>query len=246
MKLRSVKQSLLSLFVLLPVLCAAAIQFPSLSGRVVDNAGLLNPDTEQALTEKLAAHEKATTNQIVVVTLKNLQGYTIEEFGYQLGRHWGIGQKGKDNGVLLIVVPTQRELRIEVGYGLEGELTDATASNIIQGVIVPRFKHGDFEGGITEGVSTIIQALSGAYILPASFKKSRISEPMGRLLVMAIITLIVFIMVLIQRKGGSSGGGRSWGGGRSGGGGGSSGRSSGRSSSGGGGSFGGGGASGRW
>src|SRR5690242_1905246 len=95
----------LFVFVLLsaPALCAAGIEFPALSGRVVDNAGMLRPAAEQALTEQLAAHEQATTNQIVVVTLPDLQGYTIEDFGYQLGRHWGIGQKGKNNGVLLLI-----------------------------------------------------------------------------------------------------------------------------------------------
>ena len=118
-----------AIFLLLPALCAAAIKFPELTGRVVDNAGLLSPAVEQALTEQLAAHEQATTNQVVVVTLPNLQGYTIEEFGYQLGRYWGIGQKGKDNGVVFLVAKAERKVRLEVGYGLEGVLTDALSAN---------------------------------------------------------------------------------------------------------------------
>ncbi len=95
-------------------------QFPELTGRVVDNAGLLDPTEEQALADKLATEEQQSSNQVVVVTVPDLQGYPIEEYGYQLGREWGIGQEGKDNGVLLIVAPNERRLRIEVGYGLEG------------------------------------------------------------------------------------------------------------------------------
>ena len=100
--------------------------FPTLSGRVVDEANILDASTRAALTEKLAALEAKTTDQLVVVTLKSLQGTSIEDFGYQLGRHWKVGQQGKNNGVLLIVAPSERKVRIEVGYGLEGTLTDAS------------------------------------------------------------------------------------------------------------------------
>ena len=103
---------------------------------MVDNADLLDAQTERELTEMLATHEQATTNQVVVVTLNNLQGQVIEDFGYQLGRHWGIGQKDKDNGAILLVAQEERRVRIEVGYGLEGTLTDAISANIIHSIIL--------------------------------------------------------------------------------------------------------------
>ncbi len=138
---------------------AAAISFPQLTGRVVDEAGLLSPEREQALSAKLEALENNTTDQVVVVTLASLNGYDIADYGYRLGRHWGIGQKGKDNGVLLIVAPNERKVRIEVGYGLEGVLTDAKSSRIIQNRILPAFKRGDFSGGIEAGVDAIVSVL---------------------------------------------------------------------------------------
>lgn len=225
----------IAVFLLLPALCAAAIKFPQLSGRVVDDAGMLSPAAEQALTEQLAAHEQATTNQIVVVTLPDLQGYTIEEFGYQLGRHWGIGQKGKDNGVVLLVAKAERKVRIEVGYGLEGELTDALSANIIHSVILPWFKKGDFEGGITQGVAAITRVSGGQSTYEPSPKGEE--PPM----IPFFIFWIIFILFIIfgnvlkgSRRTGFGGGG----GYRSGG--------SGGGFRGGGGSFGGGGASGGW
>lgn len=141
----------------------AAPQFPTLTGRVVDEAGILSPQVESELSAQLAAHEQATTNQVVVVTLKSLQGYAIDDYGYQLGRHWAIGQKGKNNGVLLIVAPTERKLRIEVGYGLEGTLTDALSRDIIERVIKPPFRQQNYEQGIRAGVGAILAALAGEY-----------------------------------------------------------------------------------
>ena len=141
----------------------AQIEFPQLTGRVVDNANLLSRQTEATLTALLEEHEKATTNQVVVVTLDNLQGYTIEDFGYQLGRAWGIGQAGRDNGALLLVGKEERKVRIEVGYGLEGALTDALSADIIQRVILPQFKRGQFDEGILEGTQAILQAIAGEY-----------------------------------------------------------------------------------
>jgi len=141
----------------------AAPEFPKLDERVVDSAGLLTTSTREALISELAAHERATSNQIVVVTLTSLQGYSIDDFGYQLGRHWGIGQKERDNGVLLIVAPNERKVRIEVGYGLEGVLTDALSHNIIQTVILPQFKKGDMPQGIVNGTHAILQVLDGTF-----------------------------------------------------------------------------------
>jgi uncharacterized protein len=148
----------------------AAPTFPPLSGRVVDEANLLSPSTREAITTQLAAHEKATTNQVVVVTVADLQGYPIEDYGYQLGRHWGIGQAEHDNGVLLIVASKERKVRIEVGYGLEGTLTDALTHDIIQNRILPRFRKQQYEAGITEGVNAILAVLQGSY-KPVSKKK---------------------------------------------------------------------------
>src|SRR3546814_11267487 len=114
-------------------------------------------------SDLLASHEQATSNQLVVVTLPSLQGTAIDDFGYQLGRHWGIGQQGRDNGALLIVAPSERAVRIEVGYGLEGDLPDATAHAIIANEILPAFRQGDYPGGIAAGVDAIILAIAGAY-----------------------------------------------------------------------------------
>lgn len=141
----------------------AAPEFPALSGRVVDQAGMLSAATQQQLTVLLQQNENSSSNQLVVVTVNSLQGYTIEEYGYQLGRHWGIGQKGLDNGVLLIVAPSERKVRIEVGYGLEGTLTDALSSNIIQTVILPRFRQGRMEQGVIEGTRATLAAIAGTY-----------------------------------------------------------------------------------
>jgi len=141
-------------FVILAWVCltvggaAQTLTFPALTGRVVDEAGLLSAADRAALTGSLAELEAKTTDQLVVVTLTSLQGTTLEDYGYQLGRNWRIGQKDKDFGVLLIVAATERKVRIEVGYGLEGTLTDAATKVIIENSILPRFKAGDFPGGI--------------------------------------------------------------------------------------------------
>src|SRR5450631_4087539 len=146
------------------LVCACAAQtltFPALTGRVVDEAGVLDDAARTALTGSLAELEQKTTDQLVVVTLKSLQGTSIEDYEYQLGRHWQIGQKDKSNGVLLIVAPNERKVRIEVGYGLEGALTDAVTRLIIESSILPRFKVADYAGGIKRGVEDIVQVLGG-------------------------------------------------------------------------------------
>jgi len=138
---------------------AVAQTFPELSGRVVDRAELLEPATEAALTEQLAALEAETGDQLVVVTLDTLQDYEIEDYGYRLGRAWGIGQSENDSGALLIVAPNERKVRIEVGYGLEPILTDAFASGVIQTEMMPAFRQGAFERGIVAGSDAIITQL---------------------------------------------------------------------------------------
>ena len=113
---------------------------------------------------KLEFYEQATGEQVVVVTLKSLDGYPIEDFGYQLGRYWGIGQKGKNTGAMLIVVPSERKVRIEVGYGLEGKLTDAISRTIIEGDIVPNFRRGDYNAGVLAGTESILSVLGGGSV----------------------------------------------------------------------------------
>lgn len=139
---------------------AQTIDFPALTGRVVDEAGVLDSSARAALGDMLAELEARTTDQLVVVTLKSLRGTSIEDYGYQLGRRWQIGQKDKNNGVLLIVVPTERKVRIDVGYGLESTLTDAIGKLIIENGILPRFRAGDIVGGVKRGVEDIVQVLS--------------------------------------------------------------------------------------
>jgi len=190
--MRSALRTLTLLVLLLfASLAAAAPSFPELTGRVVDNAGLLNPKSEGMLASFLAQHEANTTNQVVVVTLESLQGYDIADYGYQLGRHWKIGQEGKDNGVLLIVAPNERKVRIEVGYGLEGILTDKLSHDIIQEVILPRFKEGDYTAGTLQGARAILSVLEGNYTAPKrAHKKESSSSDFSGILVFALFIII--------------------------------------------------------
>ncbi|MCG9917635.1 MAG: TPM domain-containing protein [Phenylobacterium sp.] len=229
--------------------------FPELTGRVVDGADMLSPQAEAQLSEQLAALEAASGRQLVVVTLAELQGYEIEDFGYQLGRHWGIGEAETDSGALFIIAPNERKVRIEVGYGLEPILTDALSSTILQTVVLPQFRNGDMEAGVIAGTQAIIDQLA----LPedeALARAAQASQPQADEGVAAPIIFVLFIVLWIiggfmgafgrgrRHRGGSnlwwilplllSSGGR--GGGSFGGGG----------FSGGGGGFGGGGSSGSW
>jgi uncharacterized protein len=238
---------------------AAELQFPQLTGRVVDEAGLLTPAERQSLTETLKAHEEATGNQVVVVTLRSLQGKPIEDYGYQLGRFWGIGRQGKDNGVLLIVAPNERKVRIEVGYGLEGVLTDATSRVIIERIMAPAFRSGQFGPGIVAGVGAILKVISGEEEpLPHRRTIGADRSSVGLLPAILIFGGFVLFMWLVYRSRRSSyyaspgrrrgtwiGYGGGYGGGFGGGFGGS-GSGGGGGFGGGGGSFGGGGASGDW
>lgn len=236
--------------VLLTVVSAhAALQFPALTGRVVDDAGILSSDTKERLTAFLAEHEKQTGNQVVVATLKDLGGTDIADYGYQLGRAWGIGQKGKNNGALIIVSPSTRNVRIEVGYGLEGDLTDAQSKLIIENTMLPAFRKGDYDKGVLDGTVNVLRTLggnpTGAEAIPPPRERES-GSPLGGIpfFVLFIIFWVVFgrflwPLFLLGGLGGGRGGG--FGGGSGGGG-----WSGGGGFSGGGGSFGGGGASGNW
>ncbi|HEX8307834.1 MAG TPA: TPM domain-containing protein [Allosphingosinicella sp.] len=132
---------------------------PSLTGRVVDQAGVLGAKAEAGLTARLAALERETTDQLVVVTVNSLEGEPIDDLARRLGNGWGVGQKGIDNGVLLIVAPTDRQARIQVGYGLEGLLTDERAQRIMDEKIVPACRRGHCDRAIADGVAAIAELL---------------------------------------------------------------------------------------
>jgi uncharacterized protein len=246
---------------------ALAQTFPALTGRVVDAANIIPPDVEARIDQKLTGLETQSQRQLVVVTLPSLEGYEISDYGYRLGRAWGLGDKERNDGALLIVAPNDRKLRIEVGYGLEPVLTDGLSSLIVNQAIVPQFKAGNMPGGIEAGVDAIVTQLT----LPAeeaqriaAQAQARPSEqeiPIGAIMFMLFI-LFFFILPLFARIGGKRRGFNSgglaqiilWealnaatrGGGSSGGGGGWSSGGGGGGFSGGGGSFGGGGSSGSW
>jgi len=134
--------------------------FPKLTGRVVDAANIIPADVEVRLTQKIEALEKNSRRQLVVVTIPDLEGYEISDFGYRLGRAWGLGDKQRNDGALIIVALSQRRVRVEVGYGLEGILTDGLSSLIIERAIIPRFKAGDMPGGIEAGTDALIRQLT--------------------------------------------------------------------------------------
>lgn len=245
------------------LLCSAAAvhaqSFPELSGRVVDEAGLLDPAQESTLDQQLAALEQQSGRQLVVVTLADLQGYEIADYGFRLGDHWGIGDEDRDDGALLIVAPNERKVRVEVGYGLEGVLTDAVSGRIIRNAIIPRFKEGDFPGGIIAGSGEIIRILSlppeeARQFAAQAEKESGAKANNHEALIVIVFILFFFVLPMLLRGrhgrryrrgaapvilwGPAAGAGSSrWGGG---------GWSGGGGFSGGGGSFGGGGASGGW
>jgi uncharacterized protein len=154
-------RTLLTFLLFAFVHAALAADVPMLTGRIVDNAELMTPATRASLTAKLKAHEDKTGNQVVVLTIPTLGEESVDAYGVRVVEQWKIGKKGKDNGVLLLVVPKEKKIRIEVGYGLEGALPDAVASRIIRNVIAPPFKAGQFDQGMEAGVTAIIGALEG-------------------------------------------------------------------------------------
>lgn len=155
---RTVPTALLALM-LLTAVTAFAAEVPYLSGRVNDNAEILSAAARSSLTEQLKAHEERTGNQVAVLTIATLGGESIEEYAVQVFEAWKLGQRDRDNGVLVLVAHGDRRMRIEVGYGLEGSLTDLLAGRIIRSVMTPRFKEGDFDGGVAAGVAAIIDVL---------------------------------------------------------------------------------------
>src|SRR5262249_40346780 len=146
---------------LLATVPTLAVDVPYLTGRVVDNAEILKPAIRERVAALAKGHEDKTTDQIAVLTIPTLGGESVEEFATRVFEAWKLGQKGKDNGVLVVVAPQDRKMRIEVGYGLEGTLPDVVASRIIRNVMTPAFKSGDFDRGIEDGVAAIVAQLEG-------------------------------------------------------------------------------------
>lgn len=156
---------------------AAALEVPYLSGRVNDQAGLLSAPASQALEAKLKDFEARTGHQVAVLTLDSLEGEPLEDFSLKVSRTWALGRKGQNDGVLFLISKSDRKLRIEVGHGLEGSIPDALAGRIIQNEVVPRFRAGDFEGGVTAGVDAIVSAAEGTYSPPpGSDLRDRLQE----------------------------------------------------------------------
>lgn len=154
-----IRLALAALALVLTGIVAEAQTFPAFTGLVVDAANILPADRKAALETKLEALQQQTGRQLVVATIPDLQGYAIEDYGYRLGRGWGVGLKGADNGAILIVAPKERKVRVEVGYRLEPVLTDALSSVIVQTRVLPAFKNGDMPGGIEAGVDALIEQL---------------------------------------------------------------------------------------
>ena len=245
---------MVALFAIAP---AFAINFPALTGRVVDQANIIQPDTRVAIEQKLTDLETRSGIQLVVATVNSLEGQDVEPYANELFRKWALGEKKKNNGVLLLVAPNERRVRIEVGYGLEGTLTDALSKVIISNAMTPRFKAGNFSEGISRGVDDIITVLTTDasewqqrpslrldYQQPIDTANWILLAALFGFFILLIVSptfrwLFFNIVLNVLASSGSSGGGYS-GGSYSGGGGGGGGFS------GGGGSSGGGGASGSW
>lgn len=240
--LRLCLAGILALAALVGTAHAGELPFPALTGRVVDAAHILKPETVRQLEGELAVFEQKTGGQIVVATVPSLGGSSIEDYGYQLGRAWQIGRKDVNDGAILIIAPNERAVRIEVGYGFEGTLTDALSFAIIQRDILPAIKSGDMDKGVLDGAGAMLKILGKDPFETASLKNYK--EPgdnVGIALSVAVgffialvafniffpnspVTLLLNAILLSAGRGGGKGGGFS----------------------GGGGSFGGGGASGKW
>jgi uncharacterized protein len=236
------------LICLLWVPSLVALEVPPLKQRVNDTANMLSASTKQQLEEILGRLEQTDSTQIVLLTIPSLGGEVLEEFSIKVAEQWKIGQEGLDNGAILLIAKTDRKIRIEVGYGLEGSLTDLMAGRIIRNVIVPKFKAGNFDQGVIDGVQAMIGVVRGEYQVPEKIPSASGSKVKGTSLFFVVFIAFVFIISILGRLFPFFRHGHSqrshWGAGWSGGFGGGGFSSGGFS--GGGGGFGGGGASGGW
>lgn len=234
----------------------ADLEVPTLKNYVTDQTNTLTPQQIEDLEFKLKTYDDTTSNQIVVLIISSLEGEDLFDYSIQVAEKNKIGRKGKDNGILILVVKDERKIRIEVGYGLEGVVPDAVASSIIRNIITPYFKAGNYYEGLKKGIETLQDAIAGTY--QAEHKEE---NKIGFLTALAIIIFVIIFFSIIDRIGGASRGGwiyygggwhsipkrrSSWGGFGGFGGLGGGGFGGGGGFSGGGGSFGGGGASGSW
>jgi uncharacterized protein len=177
------------LFILFLPLQAIALDVPSLRGHVNDYAGMLSPESSQELETALTNFEKSDSTQIVILTIPTLGGENLEDFSIKVAEAWRIGQKNVDNGVILLIVKQEHKIRIEVGRGLEGKLTDLVSGRIIRDVITPRFKDGDIDGGVKAGVAAIIEVVKGEYSAGPS------DQGQARRSLHPIFTFAIFLMV---------------------------------------------------
>ncbi len=253
---RDLAKTILALVILISVLmnvARAEPKFPELTGPVVDAAGVLSGDAAD-IEARLRAFEQSSGRQVAVVTVPSLEGYEIRDYGNRLFRHWQLGDAKKDDGVLILVAPNERKVSIEVGYGLEGDLTDALSRIIIEHAMVPRFKAGDYGGGVAAGFEDIKKVIGGESDQVVKRVQNQAAPSIADLLPLLLLFLIIMFMLSRGSRGrraviipggydggfgGYSGSGGGWSGGGFGGGGGGG-------WSGGGGSSGGGGASGDW
>jgi uncharacterized protein len=190
-----------------PAAAAPAKEIPFLSGRVVDEAGLLSAAARQRIEGELAALERETGDQVAVLIVQSLGGEPLEEYSVKVAQTWKLGQKGKDNGILLLISRDDRRLRIEVGYGLEGALTDLRSNEIIDQVIRPRFQQGDFDGGVEQGVDAIVKVLHGQPLPARPAAPAAGAMPIGDRIIFGLIFLVVvgvFSLIALATRGAQS------------------------------------------
>ena len=189
---------------------AAALEVPRLKGRVNDYAGMLSPATERHLDAVLSDLERTDSTQIAVLTVSSLEGENLEAFSIRVAEQWQIGQQAFDNGALLLIAKKERKLRIEVGYGLEGSLTDLMAGRIIRNVIVPRFKEGRFDQGVTDGVAAMIGVVKGEFTPPRQIRQPQRGKggdsPRGLFLLFVALVMINMLGRLRRAMGAVAGG----------------------------------------
>lgn len=257
MLLRRVAPALLLLALLAGSAAAALPIPPAPEHRINDYAGALSAADRDRLEQTLIARESTSRNQIVVAIFRSLQGESLEDYSIRLAQAWRIGRKGLDNGVIFLVFLDDRKMRIEVGYGLEGNLTDAISSSILRDVVAPRFREGRIADGIGAGLDAIDRAIAGTYQRPPGPNRGQPTHGFGWREALGLVFAGLLLFALVQnriqnaalRRRGWTGGSAGWGGpfvGGGGFGGGGFGGGGGGGFSGGGGSFGGGGSSGSW
>ena len=196
---------LLLLVLLLPIQ-AAALSVPSLTGRVNDYAHMFSSQAAGQLENSLAQFEKAESTQIVVLTIPTLEGESLEEYSIKVAEAWKVGWKGSDNGVILLIAGKEHKIRIEVGRGLEGRLTDLVSGRIIRNEIAPRFKAGDFDGGVTAGVAAIMAVVKGEYAgKDPDLRHAGKSAPPIFTMLMFLIVPLVFLGAMSKYLGGAAG-----------------------------------------